>query len=77
MAKMYMTDVTLHVDETLDESNRMKLEKDLRSLDGVTSVRLSKKAPHMMFVTYQTDHLRSQDILKVILGDHFHAEIVS
>jgi hypothetical protein len=77
MAKIYVTDVTLHVDEALDKRTRAKLEKDLRSLDGVTSVRSSKKMPHMIFVKYETGHLRNQDILKVILGDHLHAEIVS
>ena len=58
MAKTYITDVTLHVDEALDQWARTKLEKDLRSLDGVTSVRSSKNAPHIIFVTYETNHLR-------------------
>jgi hypothetical protein len=77
MAKIFLTDVTLHVDEVLNKQSRTKLEKDLRSVAGVTSVRSSKKTPHMIFVKYERGHLRNQDILKAILGDHLHAEIVA
>lgn len=77
MAKIYVTDVTLHVDEVLEKQTRTKLENDLRSLDGVSSVRSSKKAPHLIIVTYETGHVKNQDILKVVLGDHLHAKIIS
>lgn len=77
MAKIHVTDVTLHVDEVLEKETRAKLEKDLRALDGVLSVRASEKTPHVIIVTYETGHVKNQDILKVVLGDRLHAEIIS
>lgn len=77
MAKIFVTDVTLHVDELMEKQTRTQLEKHLRSLDGVKSVRSSKKAPHLIFVTYEMGHVKNQDILKLVLGDRLHAEIIS
>ena len=76
MANIHVADVTLHVDETLGKDARAKLEKDLRSLDGVTDVRSSAKAPHLLVVRYEADHVKSKDILKVVLGDRLHAELI-
>ena len=76
MANIHLTDVTLHVDELLGKAARANLEKDLRSLEGVSSVRSSKTARHLVTVTYDSRQVRSEDILKVISGDRLHAELI-
>ena len=76
MANIHLVDVTMHLDESLEQDIRAKLEADLRALDGVKSIRSSKDAPHMLTVTYEEGHLKSKDVLKVILGDHLHAQII-
>ena len=76
MANMYIADVTVHVDETMSKEIRAKLESDLRSQDGVVSVQASEKAPHLLIVKYDSNHLTSKSILKVVLGDRLHAELV-
>ncbi len=76
MANIHLADVTLHIDEILEQEARAQLEKDLRSLDGVTSVDVSKKTPHLIVVTYDPDHAKSKDILNVVFGEHLHAELI-
>jgi hypothetical protein len=76
MTNIFLADVTIHVDESLQESERLKLEKDLRAKDGVVSVHFSEKTPHLVIVTYDPDHAKSKDVLKVVLGEHLHAELV-
>jgi hypothetical protein len=76
MTNIFLADVTVHVDESMQESERLKLENDLRSTDGVVSVHFSEKTPHLVVVTYDPDHAKSKDVLKVVLGEHLHAELV-
>lgn len=76
MANLHLADLTLHVDEILEKETRAQLEKDLRSLEGVTSVRSSGKTPHLIVVTYDPHHAKSKDILKVALGEHLHAQLI-
>ena len=76
MAKIFLTDVTIHVDETLNKDERSKLENDLRATGGVISVHFSEKTPHLVVVTYDPDQAKSKDVLKVVLGEHLHAELV-
>ena len=76
MTNIHVADVTLHVDEVLEKETRAKLEKDLHSLEGVTGVRSSNKTPHLIVVSYDARHLKSKDILRCVLGDRLHAELI-
>ena len=76
MADAHVTDVTLHVDEILEKETRAQLERDLRSLDGVSAVRLSARAPHLITVIYDPLHVTSRQILEVALRDRLHAELI-
>lgn len=76
MANISLADVTVHVDESIDAGIRKKLEDDLRSRDGVVSVRSSERTPHLIVVTYDPGHATGKDILRVVLGDHLHAELI-
>ncbi len=76
MANIFLTDVTIHVDENMDKDTRTKLENDLRSQEGIVSVHFSEKTPHLIVVTYDPAHARSKDALKVVLGDHLHGELI-
>ncbi len=76
MANISLVDVTVHVDEALDKETRAKLENDLRSQDGVISVHSSEHTPHLIVVTYDPDHASSKQILKVVLSEHLHGELI-
>ena len=76
MTTINLADVVVHVDETLDAEARAKLEKDLRSQDGVLSLQSSEKTPHLIVVKYDPFHTKSKEILEVVLGEHLHAELI-
>lgn len=76
MAAISLADMTIHVDETLDKDARAKLEQDLRALEGVVSACSSEHTPHLVTVIFDPKHARSKDVLKVVLGEHLHAELV-
>jgi hypothetical protein len=71
-----LVDVTLHIDESLDERQREKLEEALRAVQGVVSVHLPEDRRHLVVVEYDPAQAKSQDILKRAVGEGIHAELV-
>lgn len=76
MSNINLTDVTIHVDETIQAGARNKLETDLRAQEGVISVHSSENTPHLIIVTYDPDHAKSREILNTVLSEHLHAELI-
>ena len=71
-----MTDVTLHIDETLEAAELDKLESRLREQDGVISVGRQQNRPHLMVVEYNPKRASGTDILSTVTNGGLHAEIV-
>lgn len=76
MKNISIADVTIHVDESMDKDTRAKLESDLRSQDGVISVSSSEHTPHLIIVSFDAEHATCKEILKVVLSEHLHAELI-
>ncbi len=68
-------DVTVHIDETLNERELVNLEAAIRSDYGVVSVGHNDDR-HMMFVVYNPEVLRGRDILDRVTNQGFHAELI-
>ena len=68
-------DVTVHIDETLNDRELVNLEDAIRSDFGVVSVGHNQDR-HMMFVLYDPDVLRGKDILNRVTNQGFHAELI-
>jgi hypothetical protein len=71
-----LVDVTVHVDEALDEHKRQALERGLRILDGVVSVAFPKGKAHLPMVEYNPQRTTSQDILGGVRSAGLPAELV-
>ena len=71
-----LVDITLHVDENLNNEQKESLEESLRSLDGVVSVHNSEKTPHLTIVQYNPDQMDSKRILKRVTDQGAHAELI-
>ena len=71
-----LVDITLHVDENLSAEQRETLEVSLRALDGVVSVHNSEKTPHLSIVEYNPDKMDHHRILKRVIDQGVHAEII-
>jgi hypothetical protein len=68
-------DVTVHIDETLNERELVNLEEAIRSDTGIVSVGHNHDK-HMMFVLYDPEVLRGKDILNRVTNQGFHAELI-
>jgi hypothetical protein len=71
---MYINDVVLHLNETLDSNARHELEDQMRSIDGVICPRFSDSRPHLMIVAYDPDRLRTGDVLNEVRRKGYHAQ---
>jgi len=70
------SDVTVHVDETLDEAGRRAIEGALKALDGVASVRGADGTPHLLVVHFDPGQVGTAAILSAVTGQGVHAELV-
>lgn len=73
---MEMVDVTVHVDENLDQDRRTALVEKVREHDGVFAVGYHDDKPHLMVIEYNPDKLHAADLLALIKGEGVHAELI-
>ena len=71
-----MTDVTVHIDETLAPDALERLESRLRAEEGVISVGRQARRPHLMVVEYNPKRATGERILSTLTREGLHAEIV-
>lgn len=71
-----IVDVTVHIDETLDQPSRRELATKLQHEDGVVKAAYSEEAPHLMIVEYDADRLNSSALLDMVQRHGVHAELV-
>ncbi len=60
-----LADVTIHIDEALDEAGKIKLEEAFRNRDGVVSVRINPDRSHLVLVEYNPKMIRSHDLVDI------------
>jgi hypothetical protein len=73
---MNMCDLVVHLNEDLDQDQRQRLEAEFSDRQGIFSAHFSRKHPHMMTVAYDCDAMHSQDIVRVVEGQGWHAQAV-
>ncbi len=71
-----MSDVTVHIDETLDDSALLALQHNLSRIDGVDHVDAQNRHPHLMVVSYDHHLLNSRAILSSFTNQGLHAELI-
>ncbi len=71
-----LVDVTLHIDEKLDEQDRKRIEGNLRAISGVVSVHNPDDRPHLVVVEYNPAVTSSEAVLKCVTGEGVHAELI-
>ena len=68
--------LVLHVDDTLGEARRNRIEVALESEQGVSSAHFTERRPHLMVVEYDPDVTSSVHILEKVSGHSVHAELI-
>lgn len=71
-----VVDVTLHIDETLDDTELLALEQAIRKDAGIVSVGHSDKDKHLMVVMYDPTETKSINILHSLADQGYHGELV-
>jgi hypothetical protein len=73
---MEMTDVTIHIDETIDHKRRTEIADTIRAHKGVMSVAHHDEKPHLMIIEYDPDTVTSQELHQIALDQGVHAELI-
>ncbi|EGV51807.1 hypothetical protein [Candidatus Endoriftia persephone] len=71
-----LADITIHVDETLDESGQKQLESAFREREGVVSVHHENNRPHLFVLEYNPEKVSGRDLLSITHFQGLHGELV-
>ena len=71
-----MVDVTVHIDENLNDDQRGNLEESVRQQAGVIGVGYHENKPHLMVIEYNPDEVSSADLANLIKNQGVHAELI-
>lgn len=74
--KSQLADITVHINETLDESDLNQLEHRLRQGAGIVSIGRQRRRPHLMIVGYDPTATRSQKILERVNRNGLKAQLI-
>ena len=71
-----ISDVVVHIDETLPLDQLKTLEDHIHEMGGVVSACNRDDRPHLISVSYDPALVKSHDILVKIQSEGVHAELV-
>lgn len=71
-----ISDITVHIDETLNDRELANLEQAIRSDEGVVSVGHNEKGRHFMVVLYDPEAISGKDILGRVTEQGFRGELI-
>ncbi|MBT8130463.1 MAG: hypothetical protein KJP10_10745 [Gammaproteobacteria bacterium] len=71
-----ISDITVHINETLNDRELANLEQAIRSDEGVVSVGHNENGRHFMVVLYDPEEIRGKDILGRVTEQGFHGELI-
>lgn len=71
-----LSDVVLHIDETLPLNEVNVLENHIQKIGGVVSACNRAEQPHLISITYNPAQVKSHDILVKVESEGIHAELV-
>jgi hypothetical protein len=73
---MHVTDMVMHIDNTLGADSRRNIEQALTGNPGIIQAHFNEKRPHLMLVSYDTDSTSSFEILAHVTSQQLCAERV-
>jgi hypothetical protein len=71
-----LTDVVVHIQESLDEQTLMDLEGGIRMDAGVVSVGHNPRQPHLLMVVYDSTSAHASNFLHVFQERGLHAQVI-
>ncbi len=74
---MNITDIIIHIKETLNDAARNDLENSLRKVDGVVSPRFNAGKEHLFMVAFDPDRIKATDLLVKTRAAGYTAQLIS
>lgn len=73
---MNISDVMIHINESLSDEARAGLENSLREIDGVVSPKFNAGKEHLLMVTYDTGKTSTAVLLAKARAAGYTAQLV-
>ena len=69
-------DIVVHVDELLDEQNRLRVEHAVKKATGVERAHFNSERHHLLVIGYDPALTSSAKILKLVKQQQLHAQLI-
>jgi len=69
-------DIIVHVDESLDEQNRRRVEHAMLRAAGIERARFNDERQHLLIIGYDPVQTNSSQILKLIRQHQLNAQLI-
>lgn len=73
---MNISDVMIHINESLSEEARTSLENTLRKVEGVVSPGFNAGKEHLLVITYDTEKTNTASLLAKARAAGYTAQLV-
>ena len=73
---MNISDVMIHINESLSEQSRSDLENAMKKVEGVVSPRFNPGKEHLLMIAYDTDKTSSSVLLDKTRAAGYSAQLV-
>jgi hypothetical protein len=73
---MNITDILVHVPNTLNPGQRQEVEETLRTIDGIIAPRFVPDREHFMMVAYNPEKMRSENLRQAFTHMGLQARLI-
>ncbi len=73
---MHISDVLIHIDQNIVDSEREDLIRQLRKVDGVIAPRFTQGKRHLLLVSYNPDSTCTGTLLRKVKNKGYSAQLV-
>lgn len=73
---MNVSDILIHINDTLSEQQRKVLEESMRQIDGVVAPRFNRGKEHLLLVAFNPDATSTAALLAQVHSFGYNAQLV-
>ena len=73
---MNITDILVHITDTMNQGQRQKVEETLRSMEGIIAPRFVTDRKHFMMVAYNPEKMRSDTLHQAFTRMGLQAKLI-
>ncbi len=73
---MQLTDVVIHIDNNINNTEQKNLVENLRELEGVIAPRFNNDKKHLLSVAYNSDTITALTLLQQVKEQGYQAQLL-